>query len=380
MLSSLEMVRMPSGTELLIFLPLSVLIYWIVWIIYAKTLHPLSGIPGPFLASISRLWIIQRIHKGDSDLVQRALHRRYGPLVRIAPNEVACADPEAIKTLYPTQSPLTKTDFYPIWGNKTFSKYVDHFSVTDEKLHSERRRVVNHIYTLSNILQSEEYIDQCLLLFGERLGEFSDQGAECDLGEWLQWFVSPALKGLELTQRYRYAFDVVGELFFGEMFGFMRKRKDHESWINSLDTLMPTICTVAVAPSYMRPLIWMSAIFNPQTRKAASALNRIGEAARKCVTERLQRDIEKDQGPSRRDIMQQFLDLKREKGEKVDFGIGEVQLEVYTALYVVSVTIKPLAKISIQVRGIRHNSDCDESSLLLSSEKPRQLQTGTEGD
>jgi hypothetical protein len=193
MLVDLDLVRIPSATEAALLLPLSILIYWTFWIIYTQTLHPLSKIPGPFLASVSRLWIIQRIHKGDSDLVQRALHQRYGPLVRIAPNEIACADPEAIRTLYPTQSPLTKTDFYPIWANTLFSKYVDHFSVTDEKVHSERRRIVNHIYTLSNVLQSEDYIDQCLLLFGERLAEFSEQGAVCDLGEWLQWCVSQSL-------------------------------------------------------------------------------------------------------------------------------------------------------------------------------------------
>lgn len=137
-----------------------------------------------------------------------------------------------------------------------------------------------------------------------------------------------------LTEHRRFAFDVIGELFFGKMFGFMSKRKDHESWIRSLDTLMPTMCTVAVAPSYTRPLIFMSAIINPQARKALSALNQIAGAARNCVAERLQRDMDKSEGPSRRDIMQQFLDLKRDKGEKVDFGIGEVQSEIYTALYV----------------------------------------------
>lgn len=161
--------------------------YWTLWIFYSTTLHPLRKIPGPFLASISRLWMIWRIHKGDMDRVQRHLHARYGPLIRIAPEEIACADPVAIKDIYPTQNPLTKTDFYPAWGNKEFSKYPDHFCVTDEKLHTQRRRIVNQVYTLSNVLQSEEYIDKCSLLFIDRLNEFADQGTVLDLGKWLQW-------------------------------------------------------------------------------------------------------------------------------------------------------------------------------------------------
>ena len=162
-------------------------IYWILWIIYARTLHPLAGIPGPWLASVSRVWIILKTRRGHMDEIQRALHAQYGPLIRIAPNEIACSEPEAIKQIYRTQAPLTKTDFYPPWRNTSMSKYPDNFSGTDEKLHSERRRIVNNVYTLSNVLQSEVYIDKCSNLFVEKMREFADKRTQVDLGEWLQW-------------------------------------------------------------------------------------------------------------------------------------------------------------------------------------------------
>ena len=187
--SILSTLGLLTRAQLLGAIPLIIVSYWIGWIIYARTLHPLRKIPGPFLASVSRFWVVWRIYKGDMEHVQRDLHQRYGPLIRIAPNEVACADPEAIKKLYPTQSPLTKTDFYPAWANGTFSKHADHFCVTDEKAHSERRRIVNHVYSLSNVLQSEGYIDECSRLFIQRIGEYADEGRVMDLGEWLQWYV-----------------------------------------------------------------------------------------------------------------------------------------------------------------------------------------------
>lgn len=163
--------------------------YWVAWIIYARWFHPLRHIPGPFFASISRIWIVKHLLAGDSDNLQRRLHEKYGPLLRIAPNEVACASPDAIKIIYPIKSPNIKTDFYPTWNNPVLNKFNDHFSQTDEKLHGQRRRIVNNVYSLSNILQSEEYIDRCSQLFTKRMAEYAKEKQVVDLGDWLQMYV-----------------------------------------------------------------------------------------------------------------------------------------------------------------------------------------------
>ena len=67
-------------------------IYWLGWIIYTLTFHPLRQIPGPFLATISRLWYMRKIWTEDVEKDERALHAKYGPLIRIAPNEVSCSE------------------------------------------------------------------------------------------------------------------------------------------------------------------------------------------------------------------------------------------------------------------------------------------------
>ena len=92
-------------------------LYWASWIIYCRLFHPLRDIPGPFLASISRLWIVWKTTNGDIELTERDLHARHGMqawvlhdfnrrqstqsrvgyMVRVAPNEFTCSDPEAIK-------------------------------------------------------------------------------------------------------------------------------------------------------------------------------------------------------------------------------------------------------------------------------------------
>ena len=58
------------------------------YIVYQRYLHPLASIPGPFAASISRLWITRLSWVGGTHRVMVDLHRQHGKYVRIGPNEV----------------------------------------------------------------------------------------------------------------------------------------------------------------------------------------------------------------------------------------------------------------------------------------------------
>ena len=52
--------------------------YELGWIFYCRYFHPLRFIPGPFLASFSRLWIILMTARGDMEKTERALHKKHG--------------------------------------------------------------------------------------------------------------------------------------------------------------------------------------------------------------------------------------------------------------------------------------------------------------
>ena len=79
---------MLSYTTILTCSSLALAGYALAWIAYARLFHPLKHIPGPFWASISRLWMVHHLWRGDMDVVQRRLHQEHGPLVRIAPDEL----------------------------------------------------------------------------------------------------------------------------------------------------------------------------------------------------------------------------------------------------------------------------------------------------
>ncbi|KAI1300897.1 cytochrome P450 oxidoreductase [Xylaria venustula] len=289
--------------------------YWVGWIIYARNFHPLSKVPGPWLASVSRVWYMMQIATGQTEKTLRRLHEQYGPVLRTSPNEVTCAAPEAIKLIYRTQQPLNKTEFYPVWNTQNFSKHRDVFTETNDKRHSERRRITNHVYSLANILKSEKYIDLCSEVFIERLENFAASQQAMDIGQWFQM----------------YAFDVVGELYFGRMFGFMEKSHDHGNWIESLDLLMPFLCMTAVAPSYMRPLILSSALAIPGSLKALKAVDTIGSASREVTAKRFDTSASPEQ-EQRTDVLQQLYNIHKEKGDKIDFQMGDIEQEAYIAL------------------------------------------------
>ena len=62
-----------------------------------RYLSPLSQIPGPFLASFSRLWHLRQILNGDQNLALIRAHDKYGHFVRMAHNEVSVSHPDSIR-------------------------------------------------------------------------------------------------------------------------------------------------------------------------------------------------------------------------------------------------------------------------------------------
>lgn len=193
-----------------------------------------------------------------------------GSIVRIAPNEVSISDPDAIKTIYAVKNAFSKTDFYTPFAPH-LSPNEDLFTQRDEKHHSYRRRFVNNIYSLKSVLESELFIDQVTAVFRTRLDEFAVSGQVIDLGLWLQM----------------YAFDVVGELFYGKQFGFLKNSHDYENYIDSLDALLPALSTICVLPAYVRPLQVFGSLV-PQIKKGKTCYDKIVLAAKQVVKERQQ--------------------------------------------------------------------------------------------
>ncbi len=68
--------------------------------LYRLFLHPLAAVPGPRLAAVSNAWHAYHARNGLMFELGTTLHARYGPVVRVGPNEVWLDSKEAFRTIY----------------------------------------------------------------------------------------------------------------------------------------------------------------------------------------------------------------------------------------------------------------------------------------
>ncbi|KAK5465518.1 hypothetical protein LTS15_002081 [Exophiala xenobiotica] len=105
-------------------------------------------------------------------------HKKYGLLVRIAPNEICVASPARSN-----RSMFRKAEWYHVLqGGRKF----DLFAEQDVAIHASQRRLVSRIYAMETLKDLEPYVDTTVFRFVERMREH--RGVSIDMGKWLQLF------------------------------------------------------------------------------------------------------------------------------------------------------------------------------------------------
>ena len=81
--------------------PYSLLILPVVYYLlpYIRN-HAIRDVPGPKLAPFSNIWLLYQCRWGRRYRAVDEAHKKYGPLVRIQPDHVSVADPDAIPVIY----------------------------------------------------------------------------------------------------------------------------------------------------------------------------------------------------------------------------------------------------------------------------------------
>ncbi|KAK6822912.1 hypothetical protein PG987_014457 [Apiospora arundinis] len=199
--------------------------YYAGWLAYNLFLHPLRAFPGPRLHRASNLprayWMLQ----GHLGTKVAGLHRTYGSVVRIAPNELAFTDPQAWKDIYghrgPGEPEFAKDDqFYrPV---KSVPESI--ISAQSRELHGQLRRQLAHGFSERSMRAQEPIIGGYVDLLIHRLRENCSDGSfpnatattpkPVNMREWLNWCT----------------FDVIGDLGFGSPFGCLEQGSYHP-WV-----------------------------------------------------------------------------------------------------------------------------------------------------
>ncbi|KKY30492.1 putative pisatin demethylase [Diaporthe ampelina] len=179
-----------------------------------------SHIPGPFLASITNIPRMRWGYSGRAHEIHIELHKRYGNLVRLGPNCISVGDPLAIPQIYGTGANFPKSDLYKVLQPMAQGKVIQGiFNTQDASLHSALRRPISNIYSMSNLVEFEPYVDSTIRVLLRQLEEVQkDPDQAVDLGRWLQWF----------------ALDVMGEITFSKRLGFLDQGKDVDGIIQRI--------------------------------------------------------------------------------------------------------------------------------------------------
>lgn len=181
----------------------------LAYIVYQRLLSPLAKYPGPFWASLTDFWLARQAMRPDCHRRYIRLHEKYGPVVRVKPNKLSIASPDAFRIMYGAGTNFNKGESYiPFRGMRTF----DLFTERDERVHGQQRRLVASAYTMNAIKSLEPYVNHTTAVLLAKLGELSAKGQAVNIAYLLQLF----------------AFDVIGEVSFARRFGCTDALNDHD--------------------------------------------------------------------------------------------------------------------------------------------------------
>ncbi|KAM0705779.1 hypothetical protein Q7P35_007139 [Cladosporium inversicolor] len=170
----------------------------------------IQDVPGPFLAKFTNLWYLYECRLCRRYLTVHEAHAKYGKLVRVTPNQVSIADPDAIPIVYGHGTGFLKAEYYDAF----VSIQRGLFNTRDRAEHTRKRKTISHTFSAKSVGQFEQYIHHNLEMLATQWDKLSKQaGSGYYRMDSLNWF------------NY-VAFDIIGDLAFGAPFGMLETGKD----------------------------------------------------------------------------------------------------------------------------------------------------------
>lgn len=156
--------------------------YAIAKCLYNVYLHPLRSFPGPWLARATAITYQQKLLQGYSHLWIQDLHKKYGPVVRLAPNELSFIEPGVWKDVYGHRATAFKKSvkFYgpDVHGNPPGIIRADNIS------HARQRKTVSHAFSDKALKDQEQLLKGYVGLLIEKLKGIAAGSLRSNIVEW----------------------------------------------------------------------------------------------------------------------------------------------------------------------------------------------------
>ncbi|CAI6092807.1 unnamed protein product [Clonostachys chloroleuca] len=200
---------------------LSALVFCCVTLIRNLYFHPLSKFPGPKIAAVSNLWYAYVMHRGVAPIEMSNLHKRYGPVIRVAPDELSFSSAVAFKEIYGHQ----KAGRPELVKDKKYHKFVPEPILinADREYHGTLRKLLSHGFSESALRAQEAVIQEHVSILMQRLREHGHEGQVAV--DVLRWY-NVHLHGFEHILYRSHAYPLVN-LAYGQSFGCLASSSIH---------------------------------------------------------------------------------------------------------------------------------------------------------
>ncbi|KAH0426616.1 benzoate 4-monooxygenase cytochrome p450 [Colletotrichum camelliae] len=178
--------------------------------------HPLRKFPGPVSASFSNVLYSWNFMRGRQPYRQLELHEKYGPVVRVAPNELSFSTSSSWRDIYGPRKgvePFVKSEFYD--GGNFAAESLSIVSERDPRKHAEMRRYLSSAFSDRSLKSQEPLITESVDKLVDKL---ENAGRDAHGTNMVMWF--------NLV-----TFDIIGSLAFGKDFGGVEAGKEH-FWVS----------------------------------------------------------------------------------------------------------------------------------------------------
>ncbi|KAJ4418349.1 hypothetical protein N0V82_005630 [Gnomoniopsis sp. IMI 355080] len=173
----------------------------VVYYVYSVLSSPLAKVPGPWYSKFTELVLRWHWLQGKRAKYVHSLHQKYGPVVRVGPDEVDVTDLPSIKAIHTVKATYIKSPkFYRALSAPGVESV---FSTTDIQTHRRHRKLLSGGFSESSLKSYLPIVEQRVNLAVERIGQEMKSSREA--GDVFKWWLFMAT-------------DVIGELTFGESF------------------------------------------------------------------------------------------------------------------------------------------------------------------
>ncbi|PQE10449.1 Cytochrome P450 protein [Rutstroemia sp. NJR-2017a BBW] len=262
------------STDLFINAIQTTLIVLLTWFagrsLYRLYLHPLAKFPGPKQAAITHWYegYYDIIHKGRYIFHIEELHKKYGPIIRVGPNELHILDPDFYHTLYSTtnfhanKSPY----FYSMLGNPLAT-----FPCIDSAVHRKRRAALSPFFSAGAIAKFEPFIQSRIDALCARIAVCAERD-----------------ESVPLFYAYRcLTVDIISEYVFGGEFGMLGREDWGEGFYAAWRALWELSGLIRQVPVLMRVFEgmprWMTRCVNSKAGEVLDMQDKTDEATRRVL-------------------------------------------------------------------------------------------------